>query len=189
MTGVSEQRRLRGQTLFYADAVNVLRSIYPQNEYCYRDDRFRGELIIFRPTEILISVEIKSEVESKAVSTKKEGSTFKDLRKKIHSLNCLNGNGRAMGWLSFLAQCWDNLDTGLPSDVQASQFSTRNDILILPLDKESELCEALSGITSACTTCVAPTPKVIHRPSENISVLIYVHDELTRFFQQVQAMQ
>jgi hypothetical protein len=28
-------RRLRGQTLFYADAVNVLRTIYPTKDYSY----------------------------------------------------------------------------------------------------------------------------------------------------------
>lgn len=183
-------RRLRGQTLFYTDAVNLLRTIYPVTDYEYRDGGgFRGELLIYRENQIVISVEIKSETETKAVSSQRSGKAFKVLRDKIHSIQCLKNNGKAQGWIAFLAQCWHYMASNLPRDIQSGHFPAREDILVIPSDRETDLVEALACISSHHSDCPSPTPTALRYPSVNVSVLIYCHQTLTDFFEKIQRME
>ena len=184
-----EGRRLRGQTLFYADAVIELREHFPVDTYCYRDDGFKGELLISRSRETLMSVEIKSEIETRKVSTKRSGRAFKPLRDKIHSLSCLHRNGQAKGWLSFLAQCWDYMANRLPSDLASAEYANREDLLVIPFDKETELDAAVTLITTAHSACQVNAHRTIRNQAGNITVLIYQHDALYTFFRNIQAIQ
>jgi hypothetical protein len=180
-------RRLRGQTLFYADAVNVLRTIYPTKDYSYLDgDGFKGEFLILRENQILISVEIKSELETKAVSSKKTGEAFKELRAKIHALRCLEKNGKAQGWIAFLAQCWDYMANRLPEELRSGNYTKRDDVLVIPSDKEPDLENALHCISAKHPDCPKPTTTALRYPSDNITILIYAHQNLTDFFQKIQ---
>lgn len=177
----------RKQTLFYADVVNLLRFIYPPKDYIYRDD-FNGELIILRNSEHLIAVEIKSEKEVDKLSTQSSGTTFKVLRNKINSLRCFTnrGDGKHKGWLAILAQCWDYMQNGLPSDIQRDTFSIKEDILVLPYDKKVELNTALCNLYKYYQTIQIPEPTILDYPTDNISILIYRHDHLDSFFNGVQ---
>ena len=177
----------RKQTLFYADAVNLLRTIYRTNDYIYRDD-FNGELIILRKPEHLISVEIKSEKEVEKLSTQSSGTTFKELREKINSLSCFTsrGDGKHKGWIAILAQCWDYMQNGLPADIERNIFSIKEDILILPYDKKGELNNALCKLHTYCSTIQTPVPTVLDYPADNMSILIYTHAHLDSFFDEVQ---
>jgi hypothetical protein len=179
---------LRKQTLFYTDAVNILRKIYLPKDYTYRDD-FLGELIMLRESEHLLTVEIKSEKEVQAVSTM-SGKTFKELRDKINSLQCLSshGNGKYKGWLAILAQCWDYMETGLPSDIDRNSFSVIEDVLVLPYDKKCELRDAIDKIITTNSSLSILLHTAHDYPSDNISVLIYKHDQLDRFFNDVKAL-
>ena len=176
----------RKQTLFYTDAVNLLRSIYLPKDYKYRDD-FYGELIILRNSDHLITVEIKSEKEVENLSTQ-SGNTFKELRDKINSLRCFTsrGDGKHKGWLAILAQCWDYMQNGLPADIQRNTFSIKEDILVLPYDKKGELKTDLCMLHTHCPTIQFPEPTILDYPTDNISILIYMHDHLDSFFKEVQ---
>lgn len=180
---------LRKQTLFYTDAVNILRNIYLPKDYTYRDD-YLGELIMLREGEHLLSVEIKSEKEVQALSTM-SGETFKELRDKINSLQCLSshGDGKHKGWLAILAQCWDYMETGLPSNIDKNAFTVIDDVLVLPYDKKCELQDAIDKIKTENSSLSIPLHTVRDFPSENISVLIYRHDQLDRFFNDIKALE
>lgn len=176
----------RKQTLFYADAVNILRSIYKPRDYTYRED-FNGDLIILRNNDHLITVEIKSEREVKRLSTL-SGRTFEDLRRKINSLNCFSerGSGKYKGWLAILAQCWDYMQNGLPTDINGNSFAIRDDILVIPYNKKAELKTALQKLSLPYDSNMRiPRPKVHDYPADNMSVLIYDHESLNLFFDQV----
>ena len=175
---------LRKQTLFYADSLNILRRIYLPNDYTYRDD-FKGELLMYRKREHLLSVEIKSEKEVENVSTT-SGGAFKELRSIINSLQCLSkhGHGRHKGWLAMLAQCWDYMQNGLPPDLVRDSFTTTEDVLVLPYDKKSQLHEALQEIKISANISI-PLNTIHDYPSDNISLLIYKHDQLDCFFEKL----
>jgi hypothetical protein len=179
---------VRKQTLFYADAVNILRSLYLPKDYIYRDD-FHGELIISRIPDHLIIIEIKSEKEVGNLSTL-TGNTFTDLRSKINSLQCFSarGCGKYKGWLAILAQCWDYMQNGLPTDIERNSFSKKEDILVLPYDKKCELKAALCKLQEYRSTIQIPEPTVHDYPDDNMSILIYRHEQLHTLFEQLQQM-
>ena len=178
----------RKQTLFYTDSVNILRSIYKTKDYKYRDD-FYGEIIILRDYDHLITVEIKSEKEVASVSTQ-SGTTFRDLRDKINSLSCFGnrGDGKHKGWLAILAQCWDYMQNGLPDDIQRDSYSSKEDLLVLPYDKKDELKAALCELNRHFPSIEAPEPTIHDYPSDNISILIYRHNDLDSFFEKIQSI-
>ena len=173
---------LRGKTLFYADTVNFVRATFPPRDYSYRDD-FAGDLILCQGSDTLFVVEIKSEAETKQVSTKPTGPDLNGLRPKIHSLSCLDDTGNAKGWLSILAQCWHYMESGLPDDLRIVTFKEKSDVLIIPADKEKELGGALECLAKVHQTCIAPEVVGVRRPSENMTMLVYRHEELNRLFQ------
>ncbi len=171
--------RRRAQTLFYTDAVNLLRRIYPPPDYEYRDD-FDGEVLITRGSDLLLSVEIKSEVEADAISTT-NGAKFADVRTAINSLSGLTGKQK--GWMACLAQCWDYMQTGLPSQLTGISFSDRQDVLIMPSDREAELVGALQAVKIAVASCPIPTPYALRYPAENMCVYHYGHAALMALFE------
>lgn len=174
----SERSLRRGQTLFYTDAVNLLRQLYSPQDYRYRDD-FDGELLILRGAELLISVEIKSEAEADALSTT-SGKKFADVRTAINRNESLSGKQK--GWMACVAQCWDYMETGLPTDLRSVQFAERRDILVVPLDSEQDLIGALQSVRSSNPNYILPDPFAVRFPSDNVTVLHFCHADLTTLF-------
>ena len=171
----------RGQTLFYTDAVNLLRRIYPPRDYQYRDD-FDGEVLISHETALLLSVEIKSEVEADAVSPT-NGAKFADVRLAINAHKGLTGKQK--GWMACVAQCWDYMQSGLPPDLLQQPFSRRQDVLVMPLDRESDLQGTLTALHDSNSDYVLPSPFILRYPTENMVVFHFEHEQLTQIFDQL----
>ena len=169
--------RVRGQTLFYTDAVNYLREIFPPDTYTYSDDT-AADLIISHESIIYVC-EIKSEKECQDVSTT-QGKAFKDLREKINSLSFLKrrGDGKYKGWLAFLAQPWWYLN-----NMESDNYTVKKNILIIPYDKFNDLKEAINIVNSNVKRFLKFETMI--KRSQNVAVLIFKYEELCDFFQKI----
>ncbi len=163
----------RGHSLFYTDGVNYLRQIFNTNDYDYIDNykEFKGNLIICNK-EKLMMVQFKSEISG--FSFDAQANTFKDIRIKINQTLCKE---QEKGILSYLAQVWDYMSE-LPSS-EKKQFTILEDLLVLPIKKRCLLDDALKTIN------ITLEYTLLENQQEDISILIFKHNELDAFFKQL----
>ncbi len=189
MQNINFKNILRGQTLFYTEAVNYLRKIFNTEDYDYIDNckGFTGDLIISsRNRKKLMMIEIKSENETEPVSTKKRGSTFFKLRKIIASLDKITSQNQ--GWLAYIAQVWDYMDKfpvyKKQVDITKNNLKVFEDLLVIPANKRCELDGALRMFNLEYKIKI-PQYTFLENQTKNIVVLIFKHNELDVFFNAV----
>lgn len=181
----NKQKILRAETLFYSDVVAYLKQVFPPQDFIYRDD-FVGDLIIYRPNEVMFVIEIKSEKECDNVSSTK-AKAFEELRVRINSLKIFdkNSKGKYKGWLAFIAQPWDYyVSNKLPNCIESNSFDEIEIVLAFPYDKLGDCMHAINEV-SENYKFNKPRMRRLYKIESNIIILFFEFMSVNSFFENI----